>query len=165
MSITFGDAATASNIPFAYAALYAADCDYPCPADVAARWPDSRKHWITFGGLRSCQLADFEPGTEVYEDPKRLYTWARVRHAKKERFIVYCDLVTVAKAQQALEDLSGDAYWWLAWYTADGKPSTPDDISRELATNYGATVDAGKVWAQQYASNDYYDSDSLFGSW
>lgn len=159
--IQFGDSAEhVEEIPFDHAALYAADCDYPCPPGPAARFKPDDRRWITFTGLRSCSIADYEPGTEVYEDPARLTTWGKVRRHLGRTPIVYCDLSNVSSAQNHLRGIT--VHWWLA--TLDGVQTTADALSLELARDYGVIVHPATIWANQWRKGDY-DTSDLFGDW
>lgn len=165
--LLFGDAEIPANIPdyIQRAALYGQDCDHPCPPDQAARWSPYDRRWITFTGLRSASIADWEPGTEVYHDPPLLKRWATVRHvARLGASIVYSDLSDVAAALAVLRGLP--VRWWLA--TEDTGWLSAADLSSKLAADYGVTLHPDSIWGQQDidpAARPGWDASQLFRPW
>jgi hypothetical protein len=159
--ITFGDSGpNPGSIPYDHAALYSADCDYPCPLGADRKWSANNTRWITFTGEPASSIADFEPGTEVYETPSRLRRWAVARQAEKRGLaIVYSNLSDVKKAQDALGKVPH--VWWLA--TLDGVQVTQDELSQRLKTDYGVTVAA--IWGNQWQQGTDYDTSDCYGDW
>ena len=155
----FGDAATAANLigVFDYVALYGSDCAYPCPHDVAVRWPVGRRHVITQAGDAGCIIADWEPGTALYADPALLRAWADGRTGP---LIVYSDPSDVQSAFNELGPHAARAFWWLTTI-GDGIEYTAAD----LAATTG--LDEKMIWANQWEGGPDapYDTSNLFGTW
>lgn len=160
--IEFGDSAEAvDQIPFGHAALYAGDCDWPCPPGQDDRWAPVNRRWITFTGLRNCSIADYEPHTEVYQDPARLTTWAKVRREIGRDRIVYSDLSDVPSALEHLRGIS--VQWWLA--TLDNVQHTADALSLKLATQYGVIIHPATIFGCQWRKGEEYDTSDCYGAW
>lgn len=161
--IQFGDSGPhPADIPYGYAALYASDCDYPCPPEAAARFKPENRRWITFTGMPHCSIADFEPGTEVFHDPPQLRRWARARETEDRGLtIVYSDLSNAGTAQLVL-GRHVPYVWWLA--TLDGIQRTAAELSQELL-RFGVKVAPEAIWANQWQEGDGYDTSLGFGSW
>jgi hypothetical protein len=161
--ITFGDSGPKpQDIPYDHAALYSDDCDYPCPPDVAAKWPPVNRRWITFTGMYHCSIADFEPGTKIYESPSLLRGWARARERNQVGLsIVYCDLSNVKKALDALGKVP--RVWWLA--TLDGVQTTAEALSQRLKDDFGVTVPASQIYGNQWQAGATYDTSDCYGDW
>lgn len=165
--VAFGDAIDPARIPatISHAALYGADCDYPCPPEQAARFAPADRRWITFTGERKSSIADFEPGTEVYHDVNRLRVWATVRAVRPALglSLIYSDLSDVWKAQKAVA--GAPHMWWLA--TKDTGWLTAAELSQRLAAEFGVTVHPSQIWGHQriLTSQPGWDESRTFGAW
>lgn len=161
--IQFYDSVNVASIPpgAEYAALYC-DGEYRPPPAAVRRFPHRR--WITVtGDYPHAGIADFEPGNQVYEDPQGLRRWCARRLALGYSTpIVYADR---ADAQLAAGRLRGlGFYWWIP--TLDGRDWTAAELAADLALNWGVTVPAGVIWANQNDSQPgLWDRSTLFGIW
>jgi hypothetical protein len=140
-------------------ALYA-DGAYRPPVRLWRRFP--RRRWITVDGNPVCGIADYEPGNPVWYQPGKLGTWARERHdMRRSTGIVYSDRADVREALAELGELR--ALWWIA--TLDGRDWTPEELSADLAENFGAEIPAAEIWGNQNMPMGDYDRSNLFGDW
>ena len=138
--IQFGDSAAGAHaIPYDYAALYSADCDYPADkAEAALKYDKGHARWITFHGDPHSSILDFEPGTRAYQDPALVRTWLldRATQPDMRRSWLYCDLSNAAKAAHYAR---GHAFqWWLA--TLDGVRRSQRELS-ELLRHFGVPIE------------------------
>jgi hypothetical protein len=132
---TFGDAATAQNLVGKYdrVALYSADCDFPCPPDIADKWSVGNKRFITFKGDPTASIIDFEPGTRDYQTPDVLRSWLSERAKRIQRHPwVYTDLSNAEEA--AYWAGTFPFYWWI---------TTLDNIQRSRAELASLLLDYG----------------------
>lgn len=166
----FGDSKYPQNIPFEFAALYSADCDFPCPADIAGHWDRGHKRWITFKGDPAASILDFEPGTRSYQDPELIRVWLEGRARNKSTRLpwVYSDL---SNAQKAAQWANGYHFmWWIP--TLDGIQRSRQELAA-LLSDYGVPANYAQpalIAAQQiktvYGTSDAeFDMDICFGGW
>lgn len=167
----FGDSKNPVNIPFAYAALYSADCDFPCPPE-QDRWDAAHKRWITFRGATECSIIDYEPGTRDYQTPELVAGWLEARedkqqagdtHYEREPWI-YCDFSNAASAAHAADN--HHFLWWLA--TGDGIKRSRQELSA-LLLDWGVPLrltNPALIVADQWKwVGNEYDESSCFGAW
>jgi hypothetical protein len=160
--ISFGDSIDPNLIPFDYAALYSADCDYPCPPEDAKRWDVEHKRWITFKGDANASILDYEPGTRAYQTPALVRNWLIHREASnsKRRAWIYCDLTNASTAAHYAR--GEDWQWYIA--TLDGVRRSRAELS-QLLLDYGVPPQyavPSMVAANQWQKNAGYDSDTCF---
>jgi hypothetical protein len=161
----FGDAINPVNIPFEYAALYSADCDYPCPP-AQDRWDAAHKRWITFRGAKECSIIDYEPGTRDYQTPELVTGWLKDRdedHEIKRPSWGYCDLSNAASFANA----AGGYHflWWIA--TLDGIRRSRQELSA-LLLDWGVPIrltNPALIAANQWQNAGVYDASSCFDGW
>jgi hypothetical protein len=160
--IQFYDSVDPGKIPASatHAALYRDGLYAATPAQ-AKRFP--HVHWITVTGEKSCVIADYEQGNEVYDNAGALRAWVSGRHRRLRRAIVYSDRSNI---ESALKELDGrNCRWWIA--TLDNKRWTAQELAEDLKKNFGVTVKVSNIWGNQYAGgqNAEYDTSDLFGHW
>jgi len=151
----FYDSVDIARIPAGveWAVLYA-DGDYKSgPPSEVKRFPHRR--WITVEGAPKCFIADYEPGNPVYEHAGELADWARARHARRRRRVVYCDISNVKRALAELDGLAVE--WWIAHYVT----VEPD----QLVVAAQAGLPEALVWGCQWDHQARYDRSVLYGSW
>lgn len=166
--IEFGDSTIPPAIPFQYAALYAADADYPCPPGEDQRWNTDHKRWITFHGDTNSSTIDFEPGTAAYSDPQIVHNWLwnRKRSGKTRHAWVYSDLSNAEYVARACTDIT--FYWWVA--TLDGAMRSTNEL-QNLLIHWGVPSYqvVGRVEAQQYGQGENehgkFDKSICFSGW
>lgn len=160
--IQFYDSVDPGKIPASatHAALYHDGLFAATPAQ-AKRFPHVQ--WITVIGAGSSGIADYEPGNEVYDKAGALRAYVSGRVHRKRRAIVYSDRSNVESALKELDGL--DRHWWIA--TLDNKRWTRQELADDLKRNFGVTVKASDIWANQYAGGQgaEYDTSDLFGEW
>lgn len=164
--ITFGDAADADYIPYSYAALYDADCAYPCPPQKAARWDKAHTRWITQRGLWEASILDFEQLTRDFQDPALVGQWLADRedHHEGRPAWIYSDLSNAYAAATAAGDR---AYmWWIS--TLDNTVRSRQELVQLLlewnVPPAVATYD--RIAAQQVMTRDNeYDYNICFAGW
>lgn len=168
----FGDAAgaNAQYIPYEYAALYSADCDYPTPPEVAARWDRGHRRYFTFRGDPECSMVDFEKYVALFTDEVAYREWLtdRANSESLRRAWVYSDLANAEKA----------ARWALGlpfmWNVADwsGTPKSRQEL-RNLLLEWNVPSDQceiSQIAAQQYNDGQIgppvqYDSNICWAGW
>jgi hypothetical protein len=160
--IQFYDSVDPGKIPASatHAALYHDGLYAATPAQ-AKRFP--HVHWITVTGNDTCGIADYEPGNEVYDKAGALRAYVSGRHKRMSRAVVYSDRSNI---ESALKELDGrGCHWWIA--TLDNKRWTAQELAKDLKDNFGVTVKASDIWANQYAGGQgaEYDTSDLLGNW
>jgi hypothetical protein len=124
----------------------------------------SHVRWITIGADFHSGIADFEPRNPVYDDAQLLRRWALGRLSLQMGTpIVYSDRANIRAALDRLDGLR--VFWWIP--TLDDREWTAAELAADLAANWDAPVPAGRIWGNQFHSQEdpTFDRSNLFGSW
>jgi hypothetical protein len=165
---TFYDAAEWRNIPAHANACVYADGAYsavPDRPEVLSRFAAVR--WITvLGGSDAARYAgccDYEQGNAAFGGTK-LRDWAEQRKAMGCRARVYSDRANLSAAHAHVGDLPNVLYWVA---TLDNQPWTAASLAADIHRNYGVTIPASLIWANQNkgGQNALYDQSTLFARW
>jgi len=162
--IEFGDAEDPTLLTgkYAYAALYSADCDHPCPPGVADNWTPDHRRWITFAGNPECSIIDYEKYTRDYSDPTLLRNWLteRANNKSMRHAWIYSDLSNTPQAAHWARGLPFQ--WWIA--TDDNIQRAPSHIVA-LMRAWGCPAAYAKtslIAANQWQSTPTVDGSSCF---
>lgn len=125
----------------------------PTVGDLGRLAPIDHRVITVTGDYRIASILDGRPDNNVTDAATRGFV--RGRKADGYDAIMYADRSHVAEVQRALAD-SGAArlleypglWWWIP--TLDGRQWTPNELSEDLAANWGALVDPDRIWANQY---------------
>lgn len=159
--ISFGDAADPALLvaDYKYAALYSADCEYPCPPEVAKNWAPVNRRWITFAGDPECSIIDYEKYTQNYADPLLLRNWLDMRASNKSsrHAWLYSDLSNTPQAAHWARGLPFQ--WWIA--TDDNIQRSPGELAA-LMLAWGCPAEYAK--AELIAANQWHSTSAVDGS-
>lgn len=169
--VKFFDSASHTFPPGAqYVALYF-DGDYAYHGSES--WPF--EHWITVTGdsqAAAVIFADYEPGNPVYGISGRLRQWAERRIVSRRRAVVYCDRAELHQAHLELGPLLASHPGLLWWIPTGGDLApggteewSPAALAVDIAANWGVSIPAAKIYANQYGDGPAWDVSNLFGTW
>lgn len=159
----FYDSATWSAKPdvFSYVALYADGRYAVAGSDPITRVPHRR--WITVtGDMPHAGIGDYEPGNSLFHEDGKLRIWASMRLAEHRSVpIIYCDRANLHLALNEIGRLP--RLWWIP--TLDNREWTPDELSDNIAQEYGIVIPPYEIWANQFTDRSgEFDISNLFGN-
>lgn len=171
----FYDAADVRNYPHGQPACFYGDGRNAVTAsDIVAIGPPEHRLITTQANPRRCSILDGRPDFAL--TPAQVRGFVRGRKGRNQDAILYSDREMVVEYQRILlDDDHGDLasyerlYWWIA--TLDGIDWTPRDLAADLAANYHATLDPGRIWGNQnnqlpeLGAGALVDQSELFLAW
>jgi hypothetical protein len=168
--IQFYDSADLAGIPqtATHLAAYHDGIGQTSQAHIARTLPNVRHvRWITVQNDPHSGIADFEPGTPVYQAPGMLRQWAAGRHSlDMSTPVVYCDRANARLAMDRLHGLT--VLWWISVinpaHPQDQHPWTPYELAADLAAHWSVALH-GNIWACQWENTPGYDLSDLFLGW
>jgi hypothetical protein len=149
----FYDATDPRNYPHGQPACFYGDGRWAVTAtDVIAIAPPERRFITVTGNGRTCSILDGRPDNPLTAAQVRGFV--RDRRGAQEDAIIYCPRSWVAEYQRILFDdghgqlgAYGRLWWWIA--TLDGIDWTPENLAADIAANWDATIQPGRIWAVQ----------------
>lgn len=147
------DATDVRNYPHGQPALFYGDGRYAVTAsDVIAIAPPERRFITVTGNGLTCSVLDGRPDNPL--SAAQVRGFVRDRRGAQEDALIYCPRSWVREYQLILDDDEHGqlgAYTGLYWLiaTLDGIDWTPQGLAANIAANYGATIDAERIWGNQ----------------
>lgn len=147
------DSSNPVHYPHGQNALFYGDGRFAVTAsDVIAIAPPERRFITVTGNGATCSVLDGRPDNPLSAPQVRAFV--RDRRGAKEDAIIYCPRSWVAEYQRILADSGhGDlgAYGGLYWLisTLDGIDWTPESLAADIAANWDAELDPGRIWGNQ----------------
>lgn len=123
----------------------------PSVADIGHLEPIDHRVITVTGNHHIASILDGRPDNNVSDATTRAFV--RGRKASGYDAIMYAPRAYVAEVVRALAaDTSllnyPNLWWWIP--TLDGRQWTPGELAADLAANWGADIDPGHIWANQW---------------